>query len=904
MGKEKKLLIFVAIVIVLGAAWFVWEKHSPIQKLPPEEGQPATVTAPSKPVSEIVKHYRKIIVLLEDEKSMTPEQLRSANLVGDYLYNEKRRLLEELSEQLSAELENKSITDFSSAAENTEQFLNYIESPAELHDADKLSFKDVVEHLVDVLQQLHGNSKARAALQERVESDAMALNEIQALYDREMEKIFGRFETRGMVVRREAWDQYAAYLKTKFKRDEILQEYRHLWKTTEKQKSKKVATKYVDGTQFSEKTILLTFDDGPHPKYTDRILEILKKNKVPAVFFQIGKNIGSQDKQHSIKFNKAAAVSKRLNDSGYFLANHTYTHPFLPKLDDKSITEEIETPNRILQEITHGQTVLFRPPYGSQNEKLLSILETNHMLSVIWNIDSKDWADPVPKSIANRVIREVEQQKKGIILFHDIHERTIEALPLVIETLKNNGYRFIAWNGKDFLDEEKHAVTQPAQSVAPLSLYRESWAVVIGIDTYRYWPKLNYAVNDAKAVRETLIQKYHFKPENIISLLNEEATREKILSTLGDFLGNPDTIKKEDRVFIFFAGHGTTRKLPSGRDLGYIIPVDADLQNYQGQSISMTNFQDISEAIPANHVLFVMDSCYSGLALTRGGAFKTENYIREVSRRKSRQMLTAGGMNEQVADNGPNGHSIFTWTLLQGLEGQADLNNDGFITASELASYIGPSVSALSKQTPAFGNLQGSEGGEFVFEPMQETEFLSELSKQLDEEAIYLNAQLDSIRKQISEKSLRNQKLRKELTSAMVSSGKLGTASTKGSVDVSQIAFMKHLQEGDFLFKEKRYSEALQEFLSATKLNASNALAANNVGYVYYKLEQYEEASLWFEKTIALDPKRAIAFANLGDAYLKMNRKSDAKKAFQKYLELSPNSKHAAEVKGKLSSLN
>src|SRR5207248_2687687 len=111
----------------------------------------------------------------------------------------------------------------------------------------------------------------------------------------------------------------------------------------------------------------------------------------------------------------------------------------------------------------------------------------------------------------------------------------------------------------------------------------------------------------------------------------------------------------------------------------------------------------------------------------------------------ARQMLTAGGADEEVADNGPNGHSVFTWTLLQGLEGRADLNSDGFISAAELAAYVGPGVSALSHQTPAFGNLPGSEGGEFIFERRPETELLSEVSTQLDQEAIQINAELDRV---------------------------------------------------------------------------------------------------------------------------------------------------------------
>src|ERR1041385_3046972 len=123
-------------------------------------------------------------------------------------------------------------------------------------------------------------------------------------------------------------------------------------------------------------------------------------------------------------------------------------------------------------------------------------------------------------------------------------------------------------------------------------------------------------------------------------------------------------------------------------------------------------------------------------------------------------MLTAGGANEEVADNGPNGHSVFTWTMLQGLEGRADLNSDGYISAAELASYVGPGVSSLSHQTPAFGNLPGSEGGEFIFELRPaEMEFLSDLSTQLDQEAIQINTELDRIRNEVASKQARNDKL-------------------------------------------------------------------------------------------------------------------------------------------------
>lgn len=877
----------------------------------PPRHPPSKAPALQETLSSIVTNYRKIIVLLDDEKTLDSDRVASANALAQSLFYRNLDLLKELSEKLTDEIGTvgsgeTGVTGSGSPAipPGVAYFLDKLENEPDWHDGDKLAFVDTVEDIIEVAGNLPAAYKKRTGLVDRVEEDRKALKEIQALYDREMEKIFGRFETRGMVVHREAWEKYVSYLKTKFTRDQLLGQFEGgpgKKPVPPKEKAGRIVPqgKGSQATEFPPKTLVLTFDDGPHLRYTPRIMEILKSNGIKGVFFELGSNIGSFKADNSIRLTRASKVSEAVVTSGFYLGNHSYSHAFLPKLGDGELKTEIERTSRLLAAVSETPVNLFRPPYGAQNEKVLKVVRDHDMRSVLWQIDSKDWADPVPKSIADRVVREVSQKGRGVILFHDINARTVEALPLIVSTLKQEGYRFLSWNGKAFSDEGRGEQTL-AEPQPSAEFYRESWAVIIGIDKYVHWPRLQYAVNDAKGVKELLVRRYRFKPDNIIVLLNEDATREKILSVLGDVMGNIDKVKKEDRVFVFFAGHGMTRKLPSGRDLGYIIPVDADPQNYQGQSISMTNFQDISEAIPAKHLFFVMDSCYSGLALTRGaGLTRSENYLREISRRISRQMLTAGGADQQVADNGPNGHSVFTWTLLQGLEGQADLNSDGFITASELAAYVGPAVSAIGKQTPAFGSLPGSEGGEFIFQPRQNTEFLSELSAQLDQEAIRLNDQLDQVRRQIAEKRLRNKKLQKELTLAMADAGTVDAAQGRqGSA-----AFSKHMEKGNSLFKERKYDEALKEFLAASRMNPSSPLAANNAGYMYHKMGQYEEAVEWFEKTVALDPQRAIAYGNLGEACSNLNRKAEAKKAFLKYLELAPNSKNAHDIEGKLKSL-
>jgi peptidoglycan/xylan/chitin deacetylase (PgdA/CDA1 family) len=565
-----------------------------------------------------------------------------------------------------------------------------------------------------------------------------------------------------MNLRRENWQEYVTFLRSLYRQDAILQEYDRDRILMPARRGEHVIDE-VSGAQFPPKTLLLTFDDGPHQRYTGRILEILKKYEVGSVFFQVGTQLGTVGQGGKVQLGPKAGASRQVLLAGGVLANHSYTHPVLSQLNSETLNAEIANTNALLKQVSGISPVLFRPPYGARNEAVLARLKQLNMKSILWNIDSKDWADPVPGSIAGRVLEEVEREGRGIILFHDIHERTIEALEMILESLSTQGYRFAAWDGKDFVAP---LGTTVAKATAPAtSLYRESWAVIVGIDEYEKWTKLRYAVNDAKAVRDMLVNKYGFKPENVFSLHNAEATRNNILSVLGDTLGNPERVKHDDRVFVFFAGHGATRQLASGRDLGYLVPVDAGLTNYHGQAISMTNFRDIAEAIPAKHVFFVMDSCYSGLGLTRGGA-TTPAYLQELTRRNARQILTAGGADQQVSDSGPNGHSVFTWTLLQALEGRADLNNDGYVTASELATYTLPLVASLAPQTPAFGSLPGSEGGEFVFELKPNTEFLSDLSQQLDDQSIRLNSRLDQLRVDIVKKRERNQQLKKEIAAA------------------------------------------------------------------------------------------------------------------------------------------
>jgi len=887
--RNKILLgISVAAVLLVSLGGFEIHRWRARRELPiARPAAPAIQIA--QQLHPIVESFRKIIVLTDDLNSLDPGVRNRIVTAGQILFHENYQRLSTLSAALSDDLAQP-------GSPATQSFLDRVENDPDYRDADKLVFRELFDELAAAAAQ----NKSPAALQKRIADDIAALDQIHALYEKEMGQVFANFGTRGMPVHREAWERYLAFVKQKYQREQILNECEsELPEVESRGGGKPSASDQISGGELPNKSLLLTFDDGPHPRYTDQILAILKKYNLHAVFFEIGRNLGTIGKDNEVRLASTASVSFRVLESGSSLGNHSYSHPVLPKLEPAAYTKEIDSTNQLLKYILKTSPVLFRPPYGASNKGVLSAVESEQLKSMIWNIDSMDWADPVSSSVAQRVLTEVDRAGRGIILFHDIHKRALEVLPQLIETLQAQGYRFVSWSGDGFSTSETRG-SQPAPPPAPVEApYRESWAAIIGIDNYQNWPKLRYATHDAQGIRDLLVQKYSFKPENAFLLLDQDATRQNILSLLGDKLGNTDMVKHDDRVFVFFAGHGATRKLPSGRDLGYIIPVEAGLGNFEGQAISMTNFQDVSEAIPAKHLLFVMDSCYSGLALTRGGAVSfSQNYLQEISRREARQMFTAGGADQEVADTGPNGHSIFTWTLLQALDGRADLNGDGVITATELAAYVAPAVSALSHQTPAFGSLEGSEGGDFIFDLKHESEFLNSASNQLSDEAIKLNSQVEKLQAENLAVTRQNEELRQELAAARAL-----VADTRGRgkspPSVAERALAAN-DEGMRLYKEKKYREAANKFTEAAGMDPSSALAANNAGFALFRAQQYEESIQWFQKAIALNPNRAIAQVNLGDAYLMLHRLAEAKQAYEKYLELAPTGKSAPYVRDKL----
>jgi peptidoglycan/xylan/chitin deacetylase (PgdA/CDA1 family)/uncharacterized caspase-like protein len=875
--KRCALIFFVAVVAAVAAPVTVAQPTDPVAPSTAAEADTSLINE----LQAVLAAHRKIVVLLADEHTLDADGRKQVNTVGQAIFHDKLAVEAKVSQAFSSLI----AAAQPGYLQELELGLDYIESGKGLYDADRLAFHGTLIALQAAIAS--DSSLPAIKLHKRVGEDLDALNEIERVYNKEITQIFSRFDARAIVPKRERWEDYIAHVSSLYRRDELLKTYGVILPYAAERLPK---DEELFGDRFPAKTIALTFDDGPHAKFTEEITAILKQYNVPGTFFEVGRNLGAVAVDGSVKLGKNAGISRKLLAEGYAVGNHSYTHAQLAKLSGAALKEEINNTDALLKAVDEKRTAIFRFPYGARNDEGLQVVENAHLRSIMWNIDSLDWADPVPSSVADRVLREVDKQGRGIILFHDIHERAVKALPLILDRLVADGYQFAGWDGNGFSVKGAAVV---AEKYTVTTGYANSLAVVIGINDYAHWPKLQYAVNDAVAVRQTLIDQFGFAPEHILLLQDGEATRQRILAAFNASLVHGDT-HKNDRIFVFYAGHGATRKLSSGRDIGYIIPVDANPDALATDAIPMTEIQNIAESFTAKHVLFVMDACYSGLGLTRGGS---DNFLRQNAKRLGRQMLTAGGADQMVADGGPDGHSIFTWTLLQGLNGKADMNGDGMITATELAAFVAPAVAGVSLQTPAFGSMPGSEGGEFVFELAATTEFISEETSQLSGAAIALNTQQEAVLPAVTAAAPgRTPVVAPVQVKDLQGKDQMLKPTPALNLSARQLA-QRANDRGLQLYKEKRYAEAEQQFTEALKLRPDFALAANNLGFIYYKQNQFAVAARWFEMTLKADPSRAIAYLNLGDAYAHANEPAKAEQAYRTYLALAPTGAGAEHVR-------
>lgn len=181
------------------------------------------------------------------------------------------------------------------------------------------------------------------------------------------------------------------------------------------------------------KVIALTFDDGPGP-YTAQLLDILDQHGAKATFFLIGSKVSAQ-----------ADVLRRMHARGHQLGNHSWSHPELPKLPVDQIAGEIDRTNDAIKQATGIKPTILRPPYGAVNGVVLEQLRLRSMSSILWSVDTRDWADRNSEIVCSRAV--AGAHPGAIILMHDIHQTSVGAVPCILSALKQQGYSFVTVQG-------------------------------------------------------------------------------------------------------------------------------------------------------------------------------------------------------------------------------------------------------------------------------------------------------------------------------------------------------------------------------------------------------------------------------------------------------------------------
>lgn len=177
----------------------------------------------------------------------------------------------------------------------------------------------------------------------------------------------------------------------------------------------------------SDKKVALTFDDGPDPDVTTRVLDILNKYDAKATFYMLGSRVEYYPE-----------TAKKVQDAGHELGNHSWTHSDLTKASDEKILSEIDRTSKIIEEVTGVKPHSFRPPYGAFND---NVKQQTDLPIVLWDVDTLDWKHRNPQQLLAYAKKQVKNN--SIILMHDIHHATADGLDALMSYLQEEGYTFV-----------------------------------------------------------------------------------------------------------------------------------------------------------------------------------------------------------------------------------------------------------------------------------------------------------------------------------------------------------------------------------------------------------------------------------------------------------------------------
>lgn len=405
-----------------------------------------------------------------------------------------------------------------------------------------------------------------------------------------------------------------------------------------------------------------------------------------------------------------------------------------------------------------------------------------------------------------------------------------------------------------------------AQVGRPEGLYYKSWAVVIGIDDYLIAPKLTGAVADAKAVAEAL---RHQNFEEVVEVYDKDASHRGLHHILKDIL--PRKVGRHDRIVIFFAGHAGTTQDMRGKEIGYLVPWDAQVGNSE-KAVSMDHLKEFSRRVMAKHILFVLDTGISGWDVTPPQQLSLEGRLTPEMETDKRavQVLTAASKGEIVSRTGKPG--LFVQEFLAGLKGAADVDQNGWVMGTELGAYITKKIQegTAGAQHPQFARLDGDgdtvliEGkpGMFRAKPLPKTEEERlAAAKEEYETAFAILQQQGPVEDAIE-----------RLNKAIEYNPAFGDAYV-----LKSFLFL------DFL---RNLDEAMVAGEQGVKYAPNNPDAHYTLGLVFQRKGQFKEAEKALRQALAVNPNYTDVYLTLGDLYAQdLKDKDKSIEAYRRYLE-------------------
>ena len=194
--------------------------------------------------------------------------------------------------------------------------------------------------------------------------------------------------------------------------------------------------------QVSGPYIALTFDDGPHPDNTVRLLKMLKERGIKATFFCVGQRVADHP-----------SVAKRIVEEGHEIGNHSWSHKVLSAMPDAAVARDLERTDDAIRKATGVSPKLMRPPYGAFTDRQRDWAHRKWGYRItLWNVDSQDWRNPVASYARSRILQGAGPG--SIVLSHDIHRSTVDGMPKTLDALKAKGFKFVTVSELLALEQE------------------------------------------------------------------------------------------------------------------------------------------------------------------------------------------------------------------------------------------------------------------------------------------------------------------------------------------------------------------------------------------------------------------------------------------------------------------